>query len=146
MSLEVRFYTLSCNLEKNNFFTENLCLFFLGTAKCTYLYCSKFSLLEFGLTARYAYHLWKWLDLFLHGLCLWWELLCCSFVKLREQLKTEMQYHGQLYRYAGSQITFVSIIFKNCILNFGSDNFKWIKIACSCCFTILVFYYTSTQL
>lgn len=55
VSLEVRFYTLSCNLEKNNFFTENVCLFFLGTAKCTYLYCSKFSLLEFGLTARYAY-------------------------------------------------------------------------------------------
>lgn len=28
------------------------------------------------------------------------ELLYFSFVKLREQLKTEMQYHGQLYRYS----------------------------------------------
>lgn len=34
------------------FFTENLCLFFLDTAKCTYLYCSKFSLLEFCLAAQ----------------------------------------------------------------------------------------------
>lgn len=29
VSLEVRFYTLSCNLEKNNFFTKNLCVFSL---------------------------------------------------------------------------------------------------------------------
>lgn len=51
--LYVIFPTLCSNLKKKSiFFTENLCLFFLDTAKCTYLYCSKFSLLEFGLTAR----------------------------------------------------------------------------------------------